>query len=304
MWFKNARLYTVDFQDLLPILKDPSLTEEALEKAQFVPCEAQEVASIGFAPLFGPHTPFSFNYGPNYFFKLIEENKLLPSSVVKANLQELTEAKELELKRQLRKNEKEALKAAVTNKLIAQAFATRREYLIWCNTEKKIVAVSVTSAKRAERALSMLREAFSTFPAKLLAPHCLVDEKITSWLSDNQLPEGFKFGFETTLKSKDEDGGIIRASKEDLTSEEIAVHLQAGKLATEIGLNYKDAVEFTLTSDICLKKIKPTDIYLEKNLPEKVDDEVADAQALLTIQGEILEELSDYLLEIFDCERA
>ncbi|HAO90821.1 MAG TPA: recombination-associated protein RdgC, partial [Succinivibrio sp.] len=48
--------------------------------------------------------------------------------------------------------EKEALKAAVTNKLLAQAFATRRDFLIWCNTDKNIVGISVTSAKRAERA--------------------------------------------------------------------------------------------------------------------------------------------------------
>lgn len=60
----------------------------------------------------------------------------------------------------------------------------------------------------------MLREAFSTFPAKLLAPHAMVDEKMTSWLKDaTTLPKRFTFGSETTLKSTDEDGGIIRASK-------------------------------------------------------------------------------------------
>ena len=97
MWFKNARFYTVDLKEILPVLKDPTLTEEALEKAKFTPCQAQEVATIGFAPLFGPHTPYHFSTGPHFFFKLTEESKLLPSSVVKANLQELTDAKEIEL---------------------------------------------------------------------------------------------------------------------------------------------------------------------------------------------------------------
>ncbi|HAO90822.1 MAG TPA: hypothetical protein DCQ86_00270, partial [Succinivibrio sp.] len=104
MWFKNARFYTVDLKEILPVLKDPTLTEEALEKAKFTPCQAQEVATIGFAPLFGPHTPYHFSTGPHFFFKLTEESKLLPSSVVKANLQELTDAKEIELKRQLKKS--------------------------------------------------------------------------------------------------------------------------------------------------------------------------------------------------------
>lgn len=111
----------------------------------------------------------------------------------------------------------------------------------------------------------MLREAFSTFPAKLLAPHAMVDEKMTYWLKDaTTLPKRFTFGSETTLKSTDEDGGIIRASKEDLTSEEIAVHLEAGKVATEIGLSFDESLELTLTSDLALKKLKPTDIYLER----------------------------------------
>ena len=42
---------------------------------------------------------------------------------------------------------------------------------------------------------------------------------------------------------------------------------------------------------------------LEKNLPEKSDDETADAQALLVLQGELLSELCDYLMEIFNCDR-
>ena len=185
-----------------------------------------------------------------------------------------------------------------------QAFATRRELLIWVNTDKSLVGVAATSSKRAEKALAMLREAFSTFPAKLLAPHAMVDEKMTSWLKDaTTLPKRFTFGSETTLKSTDEDGGIIRASKEDLTSEEIAVHLEAGKVATEIGLSFDESLELTLTSDLALKKLKPTDIYLEKNLPEKSDDETADAQALLVLQGELLSELCDYLMEIFSCDR-
>lgn len=117
------------------------------------------------------------------------------------------------------------------------------------------------------------------------------------------LPKRFTFGSETTLKSTDEDGGIIRASKEDLTSEEIAVHLDAGKVATEIGLSFDESLELTLTSDLALKKLKPTDIYLEKNLPEKSDDETADAQSLLVLQGELLSELCDYLMEIFNCDR-
>lgn len=126
---------------------------------------------------------------------------------------------------------------------------------------------------------------------------------MTSWLKENRLPEKFEFGTDTILKSTDEDGGIIRASREDLTSEEISVHLNAGKVVTEIGLAYNDALNFALSSDISVKRLKPTDIYLEKNLNANPEDEIEDLQSQLVLQGELLTELEIYLLEIFDCDR-
>lgn len=302
MWFKNVRFYTVDLSQFKDIFHDDAAMEETISKVAFKPCAAQETATIGFAPLFGKDTPFHFSCGENHYFKLIEENKLLPASVVKEELSEIVEEKELELKRQLRKNEKDALKTAVTGKLLSQAFSTRRELLVWINFDKNVVGVSATSAKKAERALAMLREAFSSFPAQLLSPKVLVDSTMTGWLKENKLPSRFAFGSDVTLKSPDEDGGVIRASKEDLISEEISVHLDAGKVATEIGLTFDDSLELSLTSEIAVKRVKPTDIYLEHHLSEKSDDEIADMQSILVLQGELLTELSLYLLEIFDCE--
>lgn len=303
MWFKNARFYTVDLSELNQIFSDPQALETALEKAKFRPCQAQEISTIGFAPVFGGESSYHFSSGPNFFFKMVEETKLLPSSVVKNELDAQCEVKELELKRQLRKNEKEALKTAITGKLLTQAFATRRELLIFINRDERLMSVAATSAKRAEKAIALFREAFSTFPAKLLTPKCVVEDRITSWLKENKLPEKFVFGSDTTLKSQDEDGGVIRASREDLTSDEISVHIAAGKVVTEIGLAYSDALNFALSSDISVKRLKPTDIYLEKNLNANPEDETAEMQSLLVLQGELLTELEIYLLEIFDCDR-
>ena len=106
MWFKNVRFYTVDLSQFKDIFHDDAAMEETISKVAFKPCAAQETATIGFAPLFGKDTPFHFSCGENHYFKLIEENKLLPASVVKEELSEIVEEKELELKRQLRKNDR------------------------------------------------------------------------------------------------------------------------------------------------------------------------------------------------------
>ncbi len=304
MWFKNARFYTVDFSELNEIFKNEVDVEDAVEGVAFRPCMAQEISTVGFAPLFGENTPFHFSSANNHFFRLVEETKLLPSSVVNNQLHELVLQKELELKRQLRKNEKEALKSAVVNQLLSRAFATRRDLLLWCNPEIGMCACSASSAKRAEKGLAMLREAFTTFPAKLLEPHCLVEDKLTSWLKDGHPVSRFSLGTDTTLKSIDDDGGIIRASREDLTSDEISVHLQAGKVVTEVQLNFDDSLMMVLCSDLSCKRLKPTDQYLERNLPQKTDDAIADMQSHLVLQGEMLKELGSYIMETFDCAKA
>ncbi len=301
MWFKNARFYTVDFSELADIFRDEKLLCDAVESTAFRPCTAQEVSTIGFVPVFGGETPYHFSCGHNHFFKLQEETKLLPASVVNNQLNELIASKELELKRQLRKNERDALKSAVINQLLSRAFATRRDLIIWCNPEAKLCAISASSAKRAEKALAMMREAFSTFPAKLLEPHCLVEDRLTSWIREGKSAPLFALGNDTTLKSVDDDGGTIKISREDLTSEEIGVHVDAGKVVTELQLSFDDSLILVLSSDLSCKRMKPTDLYLERNLPPKSDDAIADLQAHMVLQGEMLEKLGTYILETFDC---
>ncbi len=301
MWFKNARFYTVNFSELNAIFNDEKQLCDAIESASFRPCTAQEISTIGFVPLFGGDTSYHFSCGQNHFFKLQEETKLLPSSVVNNQLSELVSQKELELKRQLRKNERDALKSAVINQLLSRAFATRRELLIWANPQHGLCAVSASSAKRSEKGLAMMREAFSTFPAKLLEPHCLVEDRLSAWLRDGKPAPIFSLGSDTTLKSVDDDGGTVRISREDLTSEEISVHLNAGKVVTELQLTFDDSLMLVLCSDLSCKRMKPTDQYLERSLPEKSDDAIADMQAHLVLQGEILEKLGTQILETFNC---
>ncbi|MBO6257819.1 MAG: recombination-associated protein RdgC [Succinivibrio sp.] len=304
MWFKNARIYNVDYSEINHFFKDERELQDALESASFRPCMAQEVSTIGFAPLFGPDSAYCFVNGSDVFCRLVEETKLLPSSVIKTELDDQVRKREQELQRPVKKTEKEALKTAVLNQLLSKAFATRRELLVWCNPEHQMVAIGATSAKRAEKALAMLRQAFGSFPATVPQPRCVVEDRMTSWLSPKgQLPSVLQLGTDTVLKSPEDDGGVIRASREDLSSDEIAVHVDAGKVATEIQVVYDDSLSMVLGSDLSLKRLKPLDQYLERNLPAKSEDAAADIQAHLILQGQLLGEVSELLMEIFDCDR-
>lgn len=305
MWFKSAQIFTVDLSDAhLKVFKDETLLEEKIAARPFRPCQAQEISTIGFAPLFGRAAPaYTFTDNGCHFLRLVEETKLLPASVIKSELEVQVEEKEAQLGRELRKNEIQTLKTALVNQLLSRAFAAQRDMYVMINSEKGYAMVSVSSAKRAERAIAMLREAFDgTFPARHFQPRCVVEERMTAWLSQNDLPQVFTLGYDTTLKSSDEEGGTIRASREDLTSEEIAVHINAGKVITELQLTYEDSLSLVLTADLALKRMRPEDQYLERNLPEKVEDHLADEQAQYILQAALFTSLIDSLKGLFDCE--
>ena len=303
MNFKNLRFYTVDLTDLIDTLKDDEKIEDALEKAKFTECPKDQLYSVGFVEFFEGYVPKHISSGHNHFFKVGEEAKLIPSSVIKTTLKKAVAAKEAELSRYLKKEEKEALKAAISNRLLSQAFTTYKELIIWVNTDLNIVGVGTTSAKKAEMAIALLRDALTTFPAKILAPMSSPEDVMTNWLKDtSSIPVGFQLGNDATLKSVDEDGETIKAIKADLTSDEIAVHLDGLKQVKEISLVYDDAVNIKLTSDLVIKSFKPTDTYLEKNLPEKTKDEKADEESMLFLQTELLTEICSHLLKIFKCQ--
>lgn len=305
MWFKSARIYKIEMpNDLKEIFNNEEKLEECVKKAAFSPCKAQEISTIGFAPVLGKNTnAYSYSDNHHHYFKLIEETKILPASVIQTELEDVIEEKEAELGREIKKSEKAALKTAIVSKLLAQAFAARRELFIFVNSDKGYVAVSAASVKRAEKALALMREAFTSFPAKVFQPRCVVEDKLTSWLSDSEMPQVFTLGSDATLKSLDEGSGTVRISREDLQSDEILGHIKSGKVVTDLQLCFEDAISLVLSYDLSFKRIRPEDQYIETNLDiESIEDEVTQNQSHLILQSAVFDDLITEITRIFDCE--
>lgn len=304
MWFKNARIYTVALDDSLKsIFNNETLLNDKIQAECFKPTTQQELASCGFSPVLGRNTEaFVFSHEHNHFLRFTEENKLLPASIVNQVLADQIDLKEQEVNRPLKKSEKQALKTAVINQMMAQAFTTRRESFLWINSQFGFVAASVSSAKRAEAAITMLRKALGSFPAKALQPRCVVEDRLTSYIAKKELPELLTLGVDAVFKSNDDMGSTVRVSKDDLTSNEVLNHIKAGKMVTELQLNYNQAAQFVITSDLGLKRITIDDLFLEKNMPQSSDNKLADLQAAIILESSVLTELIAKIFKAFDCD--
>ncbi len=58
---------------------------------------------------------------------------------------------------------------------------------------------------------------------------------------------------------------MIRCKKQNLISDEIAVHIEAGKLVTKLAVDWQERIQLMLSDDGSLKRLKFADTLREQN---------------------------------------
>nr|MDN1587813.1 recombination-associated protein RdgC [Escherichia coli] len=82
-------------------------------------------------------------------------------------------------------------------------------------------------------------------------------------------------GDSAELKAILTDGGVAHVKKQDLTSDEIAAHIEAGKVVTKLALDWQQRVTFTLTDSMTLNRVKFCDGLLDQNDDIDLEDSLA-----------------------------
>ncbi|MDE9443907.1 recombination-associated protein RdgC, partial [Xenorhabdus bovienii] len=58
---------------------------------------------------------------------------------------------------------------------------------------------------------------------------------------------------------------VIRCKHQDLITDEIATHIESGKYVTKLALEWEERIQFTLSDDFTIKKIKFSEALREQN---------------------------------------
>ena len=262
LWFKNLMVYRLS--------RDVALTADEMEKQlsafAFTPCGSQDMAKTGWVSPMGSHSD-ALTHAVNGQIMICarKEEKILPSPVLKQELQAKIEKLEGEQHRKLKKTEKDSLKDEVLHSLLPRAFSRFNQTYMWIDTVNDLIMVDAASAKRAEDMLALLRKSLGSLPVVPLTMESPIELTLTEWVRSGELPAGFIIQDEAELKAILEEGGVIRCKKQNLISDEIAVHIEAGKLVTKLAVDWQERIQLVLADDGSLKRLKFADALRDQN---------------------------------------
>ncbi|EFS9566309.1 recombination-associated protein RdgC [Escherichia coli] len=256
--FKNIFIYRLSRE----VSWDTAEVNAALSKFVFTPCGSQDMAKAGWTSVLGDNLTHEYQG-----FLLIQhkrEEKILPSQVLKEELQKKILTLEEEQDRKLKKTEKDSLKDEVLHSLRPRAFTRKSLAKILIDRSNHLVFVEASSAKKAEDQLALLRKSLGSLPVIPFTPREPLEITMTEWFK-NGFPAGFTAGEDATLKGLLDNGGAVRCNKVDLQSDEIMSHIEAGKVATTVAINWMDRASFRVNDDMSIKALTFCDDLYDQN---------------------------------------
>lgn len=298
--FKSACFFRISPDFVLPPLE---ALEPVLHKARFIPCGPTQPESTGWIPPRGNKGErLAETVGGHLLLKLCTEKRAVPSSAIKAAVDERVEKYKQETgNERVPSKVKKEFKEEVLLDLLPRAFTKRGTTLIWVDPANRMLVVDSGSLAGADRVVSSLLAALLEVPGRGPALDLEVVQtqespavSMAHWLSTREAPWRFTVDRDCELKAPDEQKATVRYSRHTLEIDEVAEHINAGKVPTQLALTWNDRVSFVLTEAGQVRKIKLLDVVMEGvDKPGKGEDGFDADAAILT--GELSALIPDLL---------
>jgi len=280
MFFRNLTLFR------FPAGIDFSALEANLAECALKPVGALELSSRGFVSPFGRDgEALAHRVGDFAWLAVGTEEKILPGAVVNDLLaKKLADIEEREGRKpggRARKRIKEDL----VHELLPRAFVRpgRTDAILdlvngWC-------IVDTSSRKAAENVVSEIRHALGSFPALPVNAEAAPRSVLTGWIAGEPLPEGLAIGDECELRDAADKGAVVKCQRQEMQTDEIAKHLEAGKQVTRLALTVDGHASLVLGEDMVIRKFKLLDLAVDALDSTERDDVRAELDARFALMS-------------------
>ncbi len=280
MFFRNLTLFR------FPTSLDLTDLETQLATCALKPVGLLELSSRGFvAPMGQHHEALEHAIDGTHWLTVGGEDKLLPGAVVNDLLQKKLAAIEEKEGRRPGGRTRKRLKEDLVAELLPRAFVrpVRSDALL--DTKLGVIAVDTSSRKNAESVVSEIRRALGSFPALPVNAEVAPRAILTGWIAGDALPEGLSLGDECELRDPSDSGAVVKVQRMELSGEEIAKHLEAGKQVTRLALVLDDHVSFVLGEDLVVRKFKLLDGAVDQLESSEREDVRAELEARFALMS-------------------
>jgi recombination associated protein RdgC len=298
--FKNACFFRIAEGFELPSL--PAL-EKALQQNRFVPCGPTQAESSGWVPPRGAkHTRLAEPVGGQLILKLCTEKRAVPASAIKAGVEEKVERFKKETgQERVGARAKKEFKEEVLLDLLPRAFTKRSHTLLWLAPERHLLVIDSGSLAGADRIVSALLAALIEIPGtgaaldlQLFQTELSPSAAMAHWLGTREAPYNFTVDRDCELKTPDDQKSSVRYARHTLDIDEIAQHIAAGKVPTQLAMTWNERISFVLSDAGQVRRMKMLDVVMEGvDQPGKDEDGFDTDAAILT--GELAGMIPDLL---------
>ena len=265
MWFKN--LYLLRLSSDFAIT--PEELHEALESKPFLGCGNELREASGWVSPFGRNSEQLVHPANGcLLLTLAHQEKMLPASVIREELDTLVAEIEEKEARKVGKREKQDLRDEIEFELLPKAFTRTKKMDAWIDVPHGWMIINSSSNTQGERLTHLLRSTIGSLPVTPPKTDMSPAVLMTQWLADDHtLPEPFTLGEECELKGQGEENSVAVFKRHELNAEVVQANLAEGKTVSKLALVWDGKISFMLTDELGIRRVRFLDV-LEENLKE------------------------------------
>ena len=291
MWFKNIQLFKV--HGSLPTAEQ---LEESLQEQRLQACPRSQTASQGWVSPYGRHEQQLVHACMgNLLFGFGKEERLLPATVIRDELEDRVHEMEQRQERKLFPRERRRMREELAFELLPKAFVRRKSLLAYLDVEAGYLFVDSSSANMAEELASLLVKCCTTLQLTRVPLARKPMNMMTGFLLGNQQDEAFETEQECELIHPDREKSLVRVKGQVLNVNEVLSWLKIGYKVSKLALNWQGRISLLLHEDLTLSRIRYIE-ELEDSHSQAELTEMEQLDANFALMGMVFRELIGELL--------